>query len=177
LQRNCKGQTAQKAQHGSKAVPGIKAASFLFEEINSLKKQLKPVKTENPKKRKAESHLSTEINLTNRSDEMEECFLFPSTISRSSTKLVENSHPTTKLAVTLNFNQEKHVLRALADTGASSSINLETYTSKDSIKQNIKNKTTWSTMNGQFTTDKTGIVNLLASRVQSQEANYLGISY
>ena len=67
----------KKAQHGSKAVPGKKALSFLFEEINSLKKQLKPVKTENPKKRKAESLLSTEMNLTNSSDEMEEYFLFP----------------------------------------------------------------------------------------------------
>jgi hypothetical protein len=39
------------------------------------------------------------------------------------------------------LNHEEHVLRALADTGASS--------------------TTWSTMNGQFTTDKTGIVTFL----------------
>jgi hypothetical protein len=84
--------------------------------------KLKPVKTENPKKRKAESLLSTEINLTNSSDEMEEHFLFPPTISRSSTKLVENSHPTTELVVTLNVNHEEHVLRALADTGASSRI-------------------------------------------------------
>ena len=67
----------KKAQHGSKAVPGKKALSFLFEEINSLKKQLKPVKPENPKKRKAESLLSTEINLTNSSDEMEEYFYYP----------------------------------------------------------------------------------------------------
>jgi uncharacterized protein YfbU (UPF0304 family) len=64
--------------------------------------------------------------------------------------------------VTLNVNHEEHVLRALADTGASSNIILETYTSKDSIKQNIdNNKTTWSTMNGQFTSDKTGIVTFL----------------
>jgi hypothetical protein len=63
--------------------------------------------------------------------------------------------------VTLNVNHEEHVLRALADTGASSSIILEIYTSKDSIKQNIENKTTWSTMNGQFTTDKTEIVTFL----------------
>jgi hypothetical protein len=62
----------KKAQHEPKAVPGKKALSFLFEEINSLKKQLKPVKPENPKKRKAESLLSTEINLTNSSDEIEE---------------------------------------------------------------------------------------------------------
>jgi hypothetical protein len=37
---------------------------FLFEEINALKRQLelKPEKTANSKKRKAESILSTEIN-------------------------------------------------------------------------------------------------------------------
>jgi hypothetical protein len=49
-------------------------------------KQFKPVKAENPKKRKAESLLSTEIDLTTSSDEMEEYFLFPPTISRSSKK-------------------------------------------------------------------------------------------
>jgi hypothetical protein len=89
----------------------------------------------------------------------------PPTISRSSTQLVENAHPTTELVVTLNVNHEEHVLRALADTGASSSIILKAYTSKDSIKQNIESKTTWSTMNGQFTTDKTGIVTFRTSRV------------
>jgi hypothetical protein len=67
----------KKAQHGTKAVPRKKALSFLFEEINPLKKQLKPAKAENPKKRKAKSLLSTEINLTHSSDEMEEYFLFP----------------------------------------------------------------------------------------------------
>ena len=64
----------KKAQYGTKAVPGKKALSFLFEEINALKKQLKPAKAENPKKRKAESLLSTEINLTHSSDENEEYF-------------------------------------------------------------------------------------------------------
>jgi hypothetical protein len=92
---------------------------------------------------------------------MEEYFVFPPTISKSSIKLVENSHPTTKLVVTLNVNHEEHVLRALANTGASSSIILVSNTSKDSIKQNIENKTTWSTMNGQFTTDKTGLVSFV----------------
>jgi hypothetical protein len=37
--------------------------SFLFEEISTLKKQLKPAKAENPKERKAEALLSTEIFL------------------------------------------------------------------------------------------------------------------
>jgi hypothetical protein len=59
-----------------------------------------PAKPENPKKRKAESFLSTEIDLTNSSDEVEEYFLFPPTISRSSIKLVANSDPTTELVVT-----------------------------------------------------------------------------
>jgi hypothetical protein len=60
--------------------------------------------------------------------------------------------------VSLNINHEEHVLRALADTGASSSITLEAYTSKDLIKHDKMNRTTWSTMVGQFTTDKTGLV-------------------
>jgi hypothetical protein len=45
--------------------------AFLFEEINALKRQLKPEKTASSKKRKAESILSTEINLTTTSDEGE----------------------------------------------------------------------------------------------------------
>jgi Aspartyl protease len=60
--------------------------------------------------------------------------------------------------VSLNVNHEEHMLRALADTGASSSIILEAYTSKQSIKNNHDNKTTWSTMGEQFVTDKTGLV-------------------
>ena len=43
--------------------------------------------------------------------------------------------------VNLNVNHEEHVLRALADTGASSSIILASYTSKDSKKQNIEKET------------------------------------
>jgi hypothetical protein len=53
------------------------------------------------------------------------------------------------------------VLRAMADIGASSTIILKDYTSKDSIKYNIDDTTTWSTMNGQFTTDKTRLVAFL----------------
>jgi hypothetical protein len=56
--------------------------------------------------------------------------------------------------VTLNVNHEKHVPRALANTGARSSIILKAYISKDLIKQNKDNKTTWSAMGGQFTTGK-----------------------
>jgi len=126
-----------------------------------LKKQLKPAKAENPKKRKGESLLSTEINLTNSSDEMEEYFLFPPSFSKPIIKQVEKSHPTTELVVTLKVKHEEYVLRALADTGASSSIILEAYVSKDVIKHRNGNKTTWNTMGGQFTTDKTGVVTFL----------------
>ena len=37
-----KAKQRKKTQYGSKAVPGKKALSFLFEEINAIKKQLKP---------------------------------------------------------------------------------------------------------------------------------------
>ena len=53
---------------------------------------------------------------------------------------METSHPTTELVVILNVNHEEHVLRALADTVASSSIILEAYTSKDLIKQDKASK-------------------------------------
>jgi hypothetical protein len=43
--------------------PEKKSLAFLFEEINPLKRQLKPEKTSSSKKRKAESILSTEINV------------------------------------------------------------------------------------------------------------------
>jgi hypothetical protein len=60
--------------------------------------------------------------------------------------------------VCLIVNNEEHLLRALADTGASSStIILEAYTSDPFIKADDSNTTTWSTMGGKFTTNKTGI--------------------
>ena len=145
----------------AKAVPGKKSLAFLFEEINLLKKQLN-TKTPNSKKRKMESLLSTEINLTTSSDEDENYFpFFPSFTRIKSNKLAKTSHPTSELVVSLQLNNEEHLLRALADTGASSSIILEVYTSKQFIKTDKNNKTTWSTMGGQFTTDKTGLVNFL----------------
>jgi hypothetical protein len=137
----------QRAKSEIKAVPGKMA--FLLEEINALEKQLKPAKGTNHKERKAESLLSTEIDLTNSSNEDEEYFTLPSTISNTSNELVKTSHPSSELVLNLNVNHEKHVLRGLASTGASRSIIPEGYTSK---------KTTWSTMGGQFTTDKTGQV-------------------
>jgi hypothetical protein len=64
--------------------------------------------------------------------------------------------------VSLIVNNEEHLLRALADTGASSSsssIILEAYTSAPLpfIKTDDNNTTTWSTMGGKFTTTKTGV--------------------
>jgi hypothetical protein len=76
--------------------------AFLFEEINALKRQLKPEKTATRKKRKerAESILYTEINLNTSSDEGEkqEYFFTSSKLLRSSkTKIEKSSHPTTEL--------------------------------------------------------------------------------
>jgi hypothetical protein len=75
---------------------------FIFEEINALKRQLKPEKTASSKKRtrKAESILSTEIKLTTGSDEHEgeqQDYYFTSSkpFSTSKTKLAKSSHPTT----------------------------------------------------------------------------------
>jgi hypothetical protein len=50
----------------------IKSLAFIFKEINALKRQLKPEETASSKKRKVESILSNEMNLTTRSDEGEE---------------------------------------------------------------------------------------------------------
>jgi hypothetical protein len=64
--------------------------------------------------------------------------------------------------VSLIVNNEEHLLRALADTGASSSnsIILEVYTSARFIKTDDNNTTTWGKMGGKFTktTTKTGFV-------------------
>jgi hypothetical protein len=53
----------KKACFEAKARLGKKSLAFLFEEIDALKRQLKPEKTTSSKKRKAESILSTEINV------------------------------------------------------------------------------------------------------------------
>jgi hypothetical protein len=61
--------------------------------------------------------------------------------------------------VSLIVNKEEHLLRALVDTDASSSIILEAYTSDalPFIKIDDNNTTTWSTIGGKFTSNKTGI--------------------
>jgi hypothetical protein len=60
--------------------------------------------------------------------------------------------------VSLIVNNEEHLLRALADTGASSSIILEAYTSAPFNKIDEYNTTTWITMGGTFTITKIGFV-------------------
>ena len=102
VEKIAKAKQHKKAQYGSKAVPGKKDLSSLFEETSAIKKQLKPAKAENPKKRKFESLVSTEINLTHSSNKMEEYFFIPPTISRTRSNPVENSHSTTELVVSLN---------------------------------------------------------------------------
>jgi hypothetical protein len=79
-------------------------------------------------------------------------------LSSSKTKLAKSSHSTTELLVSLIVDNKEHQLRALADTGASSSIILEAYTSAPFIKTDDSNTTTWSTMGGKFTTYKAGFV-------------------
>jgi hypothetical protein len=70
----------------------------------------------------------------------------------------------------LSTIRKEHILRALADTGASSSIILEAYTSAPFIKTDEINTTTWSTMGGKFTTIKLGYsCDIFTPRVQSQE--------
>jgi hypothetical protein len=70
---------------------GKKSLAFLFEEINALKRQLKPEKTASSKKRKAESILFTEINLTTNSDEGEQQeYLFTSSKPFSSSKIISS---------------------------------------------------------------------------------------
>jgi hypothetical protein len=53
-----KQQKKNKARFEAKAGPRKKSLSFLFEEMNALKRQSKPEKTASSKKRKAESILS-----------------------------------------------------------------------------------------------------------------------
>jgi hypothetical protein len=137
--------------------------AFLFEEINALKRQLKPEKTASSKNstKKAESILSTEINayLTTSSDEgKESLFTSSKPFSSSKNNLAKSSHPTTELVMSLIVNNEAHLLRALADTGASTSIILEAYTSATFpfIKTDDSNTTTWSIMGSKFTTTNTG---------------------
>jgi hypothetical protein len=101
------------------------------------------------------------MNLTTSSDEGENkeyLFTYSKPFSSSKTKLAKSSHPTTELVVSLIVNNDKHLLRALADTGASSSIILEAYTSAPFIKTDDNNTTSWSIVSGKFNTTKTEFV-------------------
>ena len=60
--------------------------------------------------------------------------------------------------MSLNVNHEDHLIRLLADICSSSSTILETYTSKQHSKHDDSNKTTWSKIGGQFTTDRNEFV-------------------
>jgi hypothetical protein len=60
--------------------------------------------------------------------------------------------------VSLIVNNEEHLLRALADTGASSGSILEAFTSAPFIKIYDNITTTWSTMGVKFTTTITGML-------------------
>jgi hypothetical protein len=87
----------KKACFEAKAGPGKKYLAFLFEEINVLKRQFNPEKIVSRKKRKTESILCTEINLTTISDEGEQQeYLFTSSkpFRSSKTTLAESSRPT-----------------------------------------------------------------------------------
>jgi hypothetical protein len=124
---------------------------------------LKPEKTASSKKRKAQSILFTEIDLTTSSDDTtSEEYLFTSSkpFSTSKTKLENNltQQSTTELVLSLIVNNEEHLLRVLADTCARSII-LEAYTSALFIKIDDNNTTTWSTtgVGSQVTTTKSWI--------------------
>jgi hypothetical protein len=86
--------------------------------------------------------------------------LNPLVLAKLSQKNHLTQQPITELVVIFIVNNEEHLLRALADTVASSSIILEVYTSATFpfIKTDDNNTTTWSTMVGKFTTTKTGFV-------------------
>jgi hypothetical protein len=62
LQSHFQVQKQKEARLEAKYGLGKKYLGFFFEEIDSIKRQLKPEKTPSSKKRKAVSPLSTEIN-------------------------------------------------------------------------------------------------------------------
>jgi hypothetical protein len=112
LESNFKFKQQKKACFEAKAAPGKKylALYFLFEKINALKRQLKPEKTANSKKKKEkdESILSTEINLTTSTDEGENKeYLFTSSKPFISIKTKPANHLTkqtiTKLVVSTSL--------------------------------------------------------------------------
>jgi hypothetical protein len=63
----------------------------------------------------------------------------------------------TGLLVSLIISHEENLLRAVADTVASSNISLEAYNLIPFIKSDDSNTFTWSITGGEFTTNKTRI--------------------
>jgi hypothetical protein len=90
VQKHCKTVYCTYAYHF--AYYKQKSLTFLFKEINALKRQLNPENTASSKKRKAEYQVY--IKLTFSSDEGEEYLFTSSKPFRSSkTKLAKSSHP------------------------------------------------------------------------------------
>jgi hypothetical protein len=123
---------------------------------------LKPERVAKNKKRKDESLLSTEIILTTSNDKDEEYFVpFPNIFSPVIHKPGRNTSVPTDVVLSFKANQEENVLRALADTGVSSSIILGSFLSKDHIINGESCQTNWRTVAGHFTTNKKGSVTFL----------------
>jgi hypothetical protein len=59
--------------------------------------------------------------------------------------------------VTLIVNHDQYLMRRIANTGASSILEVYTSATLPIIKTDDNNTATWSTMGGKFTTTKTGI--------------------
>jgi hypothetical protein len=96
---------------------GKKSLAFLFEEINALKRQLKPerLQTVTRGRLNPSSLLKFMSNLTTNGYEGEEYLVTSSKLfSSSKTKLAKSSHPTTESFLSLIVNNEEHLLRALA---------------------------------------------------------------
>jgi hypothetical protein len=94
----------KKARFKAKAGPGKKSLAFLFEEIDAFERKLEPEKTASSKKRKAESILSTEINVITRNEVGKKTqYLFTSSkpFSSSKIKLAKSTQPTTKFVVSI----------------------------------------------------------------------------
>jgi hypothetical protein len=94
-----KQQKKNKACFEAKAGPGKKSLTFLVEKLMHSKGSCnRSLKRLSSKKRKAESILSTKINLTTSSDESENkehFFTSSDSLSTIKTKLEKSSHPTT----------------------------------------------------------------------------------
>jgi hypothetical protein len=165
----------KKVRFEAKSVPKRQSLAFLFEETNALKRQWKPEKFIMNKKRKVESLLSTEINLTTSNDEDEEYFVTFPNIFSCITKPGTNTSVTAELEVSHKANHEENVLSALADTDFSSSIILGTFVSKDHII-NAESSQPIGVQCVDTSPLTKNISNIFTSRIQSKKTNFLDIS-